>query len=437
MIETLNAECFCVSLDSEALRKAVEADPAAQGLHRLMAERCPHVFAALPVFVARRQVDAMAAVIAAIEEVAHLPAYRQAALAWAPEIARHDPGTPGVFMGYDFHLDADGPRLIEINTNAGGAMLNALLARAQRACCDEIAAFESGATPAADLERRFFEMFMAEWQAGGHAGLPGRIAIVDEAPDQQFLYPEFLLFAQLFRRYGMAAVIRSPAELMFKDGVLRDADGPIHFVYNRLTDFYLEARSNEALRAAYLSGAAVVSPHPRGYALYAAKRNLSLLTDGARLRAWGVSEATIGILLRGIAHTEVVQAADAERLWSARRQLFFKPAQGYGSKAAYRGDKLTRRVWAEILAGNYVAQELVVPSERRAGPDSTLKLDVRNYVYAGAVQLLAARLYQGQTTNFRTVGGGFAPVLTTPVIPTAAAPGCRVVGQTTNPVPIR
>jgi hypothetical protein len=24
--------------------------------------------------------------------------------------------------------------------------------------------------------------------------------------------------------------------------------------------------------------------------------------------------------------------------------------------------------------------------------------------------LIAARLYQGQTTNFRTIGGGFAPV---------------------------
>ncbi|HCE08379.1 MAG TPA: hypothetical protein DEQ40_07215, partial [Oxalobacteraceae bacterium] len=39
-----------------------------------------------------------------------------------------------------------------------------------------------------------------------------------------------------------------------------------------------------------------------------------------------------------------------------------------------------------------------------------LKFDVRNYTYDGAVQWVAARLYQGQTTNFRTPGGGFAPV---------------------------
>ena len=39
------------------------------------------------------------------------------------------------FFGYDFHLDEGRLGLIEINTNAGGAMLNAVLARAQWACC--------------------------------------------------------------------------------------------------------------------------------------------------------------------------------------------------------------------------------------------------------------------------------------------------------------
>jgi hypothetical protein len=39
---------------------------------------------------------------------------------------------------------------------------------------------------------------------------------------------------------------------------------------------------------------------------------------------------------------------------------------------------------------------------------------VRNYVYEGEVLLRAARLYEGQTTNFRTPGGGFAPVIRYP-----------------------
>lgn len=412
MIEALNTDCFCVSLDAEALARALDADPLAGGLSKLIAERCPHLFAALPVFVSRRHVDEMAKIIRAVEEVAGFPSYREAVLAWAPAIARHDPGAAGVFMGYDFHLGADGPRLIEINTNAGGAMLNALLGRAQRACCDDIASLESGPVAVAELERRFIEMFEREWQAAGRAGRPARIAVVDEDFEAQFLYPEFLLFAHLFRRHGIDAVVASPRELAFKDGVLRDAQGPIDLVYNRLTDFSLEAAPNANLRAAYRAGAVVLSPHPRAHALYANKRNLALLTDADRLREWDVPEATIAVLVRGIARTERVAAVSAERLWAARRKLFFKPAAGYGSKAAYRGEKLTRRVWTEILRGDYVAQDLVAPSERRMGPECSMKVDIRNYVYAGAVQLLAARLYQGQTTNFRTERGGFAPVLT-------------------------
>jgi hypothetical protein len=416
MIETLNSDCFCVSLDPAALQSALEADPASRGLHKLIEERCPNLFAALPVFVSRDHVEAMAEVVRAVEAVVALPAYREA-LVWAPEIARFDPGARGVYMGYDFHLGANGPRLIEINTNAGGAMLNAVLGRAQRACCPEIEHLVNGPVPASGLEQTFMDMFAAEWRASGRDGLPARVAIVDDQPERQFLYPEFLLFTQLFRRFGVDAVVRAPEELAYDGGRLRDALGPIDLVYNRLTDFSLAAAAHAALRAAYLEGAALVTPHPRAHAVYADKRNLSLLTDADRLRSWGVDASDRETLLHGVARTELVIGTAAERLWAQRRRLFFKPAHGYGSKAAYRGDKLTKRVWEEILAGDYVAQELVLPSERRVGPDSNMKLDVRNYVYAGKVQLLAARLYQGQTTNMRTAGGGFAPVLTTPFPP--------------------
>jgi hypothetical protein len=426
MIETLNSDCFCISLDREALRRTLEADPAAHGLHQLIEERCPHLFATLPVFVSREHVDAMAGIIRAVEEVVALPAYREAALAWAPPIARHDSGAAGAFIGYDFHLGADGPRLIEVNTNAGGALLNAILARAQRACCKEIEALVSGPVPTKDLEHTLFDMFAAEWRRSGRARLPKRVAIVDDAPEQQFMYPEFLLFAQLFRRFGVEAEVRAPEQLVFEDGVLRDAQGPVDLVYNRLTDFAFEAAEHAPLRAAYLTDAAVITPHPRAHALYADKRNLSLLTDADRLRSWGVRESVIAELQRGIPRTQIVAASDWERLWAERRRLFFKPAAGHGSRAAYRGEKLTRRVWGEILDGNYVAQELVPPSERKIGPETTLKVDVRNYVYEGNVQLLAARLYQGQTTNMRTAGGGFAPVLTTP---------SSVAGREPEPVP--
>jgi len=414
MIDALNRDCFCVSLDREALRRALEADPEARGLHSMIEERCPHLFASLPLFVSRAHVDEMARLIEAVESVVALPAYREAVLAWAPDIARHDSGAIGAFIGYDFHVGVEGPRLIEINTNAGGALLNAVLARAQRACCKEIEALVSGPVPAGDQETTLFEMFVEEWRRSGRTGLPKRIAIVDDAPQEQFMYPEFLLFAQLFRRFGVDAAVLAPEDLGFENGILCDAQGPVDLVYNRLTDFAFEAPVHAALRAAYLADAAVITPHPRAHARYADKRNLSLLTDEARLRSWGVEADVVATLLRHIPRTRIVTEADAERLWAERRRLFFKPVAGHGSRAAYRGEKLTRRVWGEILAGRCVAQELVPPGERLIGPEQSMKVDVRNYVYDGQVQMLAARLYQGQTTNMRTAGGGFAPVLTTP-----------------------
>lgn len=86
---------------------------------------------------------------------------------------------------------------------------------------------------------------------------------------------------------------------------------------------------------------------------------------------------------------------------------------GYGGKAAYRGDKLTKRVWQDILDGDYIAQSVVPPGVRVSGTATspkTLKFDLRSYVYQSQMQWTAARVYQGQTTNFRTPGGGFAPV---------------------------
>jgi hypothetical protein len=76
---------------------------------------------------------------------------------------------------------------------------------------------------------------------------------------------------------------------------------------------------------------------------------------------------------------------------------------------------LTKRVWEALSAGTYVAQALVAPSERHiadVSEEPPLKVDIRAYAYAGAIKQISARLYRGQTTNFRTPGGGFAPVRT-------------------------
>ena len=427
-IDALNRECFCFSLDQDALAHALDSELGRPGLSELVRQRCPYLFAAQPVFMAAPQLRRMARVVQAVESVVALPGYRDEVLAAAPAVARLGASGPrGAFFGYDFHLDRGRLGLIEINTNAGGAMLNAVLARAQRACCAATAAMEPTLAGVAAFEQRIVAMFRDEWRLAGRTRPLASIAIVDEAPEQQYLYPEFLLFQQLFERNGLRAVIADPAALTWQGGVLWDGEQAIDLVYNRLTDFYLEQAGSSALREAYVEQGVVLTPHPQAHALYADKRRLAVFSDAARLQALGVPEETQQILLEHVPRTEVVDPADADRLWDARRGLFFKPVAGFGSRAAYRGDKLTRRVWQEILAGDYVAQAIVAPGERKLDEHDAgklMKFDLRAYAYDGAVQWVAARLYRGQTTNFRTAGGGFAPVFSTVDASGQALQGC-------------
>ncbi|MBS1230321.1 MAG: hypothetical protein H6R17_3598 [Proteobacteria bacterium] len=416
----LNRDCVCNSVDRERLSQALAGGGGGGIALAELLDGRPHLFSQTQVYVARSHLDFMAELIAAIERVVATDAWRQRVLGHAPEIAGHRAAAAGVFLGYDFHLGSDGPRLIEINTNAGGALLNAKLLRAQTACCTP-AVPQPDKTP----EERFVEMFREEWaRSRGEAPLT-RIAIVDQTPATQFLAPEFELFRQLFEEAGIAALIADPAELSFDGKALCCRGQVVDLVYNRLTDFALDEPANAALRAAYLADAVVATPHPQAHALYADKRNLALLTDEAWLQAAGVSIDDRRLLKSGVPPTVEVLPEHAESFWASRKQWFFKPAAGYGSKAAYRGDKLTKRVFAEISQGGYVAQALVTPSERRLlvdGAPQNLKLDLRNYVYRGAVELVSARLYQGQTTNFRTPGGGFAAVF---AVGCAGADDCR------------
>ena len=416
-IEALNRMCYCLSLDEGALRRGLEADLGTRGLARAMVDTHPHLFASLPMYVSRNHVEQMARVIEAVETAIATTVFRNAALAWAPEIAQFDSGVRGGLLGYDFHLTSTGAQLIEINTNAGGALLNAVLGRAQRACCADLAGLVMAPMEPGAVEQAIFEVFVAEWRLQRGVAALQSVAIVDEAPYRQYLYPEFLLFRELLKRHNIETAICDPRELMRHGGRLWHEGQAIDFVYHRLTDFALELPAQAPLKAAYLNGEVAVSPNPRAHALYADKRNLTLLCDEAFLRSTGVADNLIATVLAGIPRTEMVTAENRDGLWAKRRQLFFKPAAGFGSKGSYRGDKLTKRVWGEIALGTYVAQALVAPSERRVTDDkvqTALKVDIRNYTYAGAVKLLAARLYQGQTTNFRTPGGGFAPVFTEP-----------------------
>lgn len=400
LAQSLNADSREGRLNLAALQAELLAQ--GEGWQHLVAERCPHLFAEVAVFVDAARMHQMADVIGAVERAVNSEKWSEGSACDSLSPGRtygggsRGTGEKGVFYGYDFHVDRDGVHLIEINTNAGGAFLNAKLAVSQ-----------PGAA-AADFDREFLGMFEAEWRLSGGDGRLSCIAIVDENPEQQYLYPEFLLAQQLFERAGISAHIADPGALTVKEDGLYLGPERIDLVYNRLTDFTL--KTCPALLGAWRDGRVALTPNPDHHARYADKRNLARLTDEALLRDIGVHYADIAVLLAGIPHTFEVTPAQGESLWEMRRNLFFKPVDGYGSRGAYRGDKLTRRVFGEILHSAYVAQQLFPPDERCVNDAIRLKYDIRCYVYDGKIQLVAARLYQGQTTNFRTEGGGFAQV---------------------------
>ncbi len=409
-IEDLNRDCFCVAVDPQALHARLDVLLAAEGLPTSMTTSHPHLFSALPFYVSRHHLEQVAALVIAIEKVTATQAFQRAVMSWAPSIACFDPGSPGGLLGFDVHLAPDGPRLIEINTNPGGALLNAMLGKALHMCMPQLTA---SPTDASKVEDQAVEVMLEEWRLQRGDVQLRFVAIVDTAPEQQYLYPEFVLYRELFRARGYEAAICSPTDLVYRDHGLWLNGSSVDLVYNRLTDFSLGSTVSEHLRTAYLNRDVVVSPHPRGHAMYADKRNLSLLCDGDFLRAAGLDPSFVATLLAAVPATTRVTPANRDVLWEGRRQLFFKPAAGFGSKASYRGDKLTRRVWQQIGQAEYVAQEIVRPSERYiAAKSDALKVDLRCYAYCGVVLLYAARMYQGQTTNLRTPGGGFAPVLT-------------------------
>jgi len=366
--------------------------------------------------IAMTDLAALQRAIALLFHTAHLPAYQQRVDAGAGPIARHRSGSFGVFMGYDFHLTPSGPKLIEINTNAGGALLNGLrsLELCHRdavdwMCCDP--------PPVPDVEERLIETFRSEWRAAmGPSAPPLRsIAIADDAPSQQFLYPEFELFADLFRRHDIAAVICDSRDLRCRsDGGIAAGDTPIDLVYWRDTDFYLATPRAAALRQAYLAGRVAVTPSPREHHLLADKGRLQVLGSSQELIDLGASAEDAAFVADIIPPTLPLAELGLERAWRERRKWVFKPAAAYGSKAVYRGDKISRTRLEEIAAqGGFLAQERVEPGlTPLTTPEGTtqMKFDIRAYAYRDQILLLGARVYQGQVTNLRTPGGGFSAI---------------------------
>ncbi|MBN1141632.1 MAG: hypothetical protein JXB25_07565 [Deltaproteobacteria bacterium] len=357
----------------------------------------PNTVSAARVTVKRRELGAMIGCVRALYRLSRRTVYRDRLRPQLPECGRFDPGHDAVMMGYDFHLTPDGPQLIEVNTNAGGLLLPWL---------------PQAGSPAPERCRfRLLESFAQEFaRCSGQRRFPRSIAIVDDTPLQQFLYPEMLGFARLFEERGAQVRIVDPGDLESDTEGVRYAGERIDFIYNRHTDFYLESPALAGIRAAYLAGKVCLSPNPFSYALLADKRRLPLFRDRELLRECGLPPRQIALLARIVPDSTLLADADPERVWEDRAEWVFKPVSRFASRGVILGKKISRKRFAEFPPEMTLLQRYAPPSPTEIPGEEPMKTDLRLFVYRDRVLAVLARLYRGQVTNMQTPGGGFALV---------------------------
>jgi hypothetical protein len=77
------------------------------------------------------------------------------------------------------------------------------------------------------LDAGFMAMFRAEWQAQRGDAPLRTVLVVDDAPQAQYLAPEFALARALFASQGLVAVVADARTLQWRDGQLWHPPCPV------------------------------------------------------------------------------------------------------------------------------------------------------------------------------------------------------------------
>ncbi|WP_374075854.1 hypothetical protein [Bdellovibrio bacteriovorus] len=309
-----------------------------------------------------------------------------------------DPGNKSIMMSYDFHVDENqNLKLIEINTNAAFLVLG-----------HQMYAMKGHPLPVSDFSlSEIGDSIRTEMQLQGKQ-VPAnfKVAITDEAPSEQRLFVEFLVYNELFKSFGWDSRIQDYRELF--------QDFHPDFIYNRYTDFFLNEPSSKTLREKFLNREVCLSPNPFEYLLLADKQRLIDWGVPGFLESQGLEGNDLELIRQAVPLSYDICPAMSEKIWSERKKLFFKPKNAFGSKQSYKGASVSRKTFEGIINSDMIAQEYVpapeVTFETPVGPQN-FKYDLRCYAYQGRLQLVLARIYQGQVTNLRTPFGGFATTL--------------------------
>eukprot|EP00009_Paramoeba_aestuarina_P004543 CAMPEP_0201520356 /NCGR_PEP_ID=MMETSP0161_2-20130828/10660_1 /ASSEMBLY_ACC=CAM_ASM_000251 /TAXON_ID=180227 /ORGANISM="Neoparamoeba aestuarina, Strain SoJaBio B1-5/56/2" /LENGTH=430 /DNA_ID=CAMNT_0047918677 /DNA_START=113 /DNA_END=1405 /DNA_ORIENTATION=+ len=328
-------------------------------------------------------------------------------------------------MGFDFHVAGEDapPKLIEVNTNAGG-----LATVISLGCCDEEKkflqdAFSSAVKHEYQIATHYYSKRDSNnfWDKRGKDS-PQALVIVDTNAKQQFLYSEMKLFAEFLSVEGIQTFVVSPEELTYRKGEgLFYNETQIDFVYNRLTDFRFEEQEHQALRQAAVDGRVVVSPHPATYVRTADKRNLVTLSRFIHAKKEDQTkenapfhlqnekfEETIQVLKTVVPQTWVLSEKPLEEWQKLRKKMVFKPVCGNGSKGVYRGDRMSNAKLKSLDPNTTIVQELCPPG---IDEEDGTKWDFRVYSHAHKILGMATRHFQGQVMEMTHEKSGFRRAL--------------------------
>ncbi|OFZ28749.1 MAG: hypothetical protein A2622_06610 [Bdellovibrionales bacterium RIFCSPHIGHO2_01_FULL_40_29] len=285
-------------------------------------------------------------------------------------------------MSYDFHVNSSNHlELIEINTNAAFLALGL-----------ELYQFHQLRNVLPFQEPELIQMFIEEMQLTGQTA-PYSLGILDENPTEQRLFLEFLVYQKMFTRNQIQCEILD----------LKNVSAEHSFLYNRYTDFYLSSEASQPIRKLYNSGQLNLSPNPYDY---------FLLADKQRMIDWNLQ--TDVPKPASLLPVYDLATENRDEIWAMRKQLFFKPKNSFGSKQAYKGASISRTAFDNSFQDNFIAQQVSNASEITVtfeNQPAKFKYDLRCYAYKDQLQMIIARIYQGQTTNLRTPGGGFACII--------------------------
>ena len=302
-----------------------------------------------------------------------------------------------VLMSFDFHLDSKNiPRLIEVNTNSSGFLIGNSL-------------FQYHGLEYKEALKDLIHSFQKEWENFKRkaSSPPFRTGIIDEDPFSQKMIMEFIMYKDFFKTFDWNGVIYDLSQLkMDEQGYLKDQNGNrIDFCYNRSTDFYFTY--NPHLKQIYKAGTCAFSPHPTEY---------FLLADKNRLCEWSLYKNEWPILTdikESLLDSYKLSSECQDKIWKDRKKYVFKLTGKYGGKGVYRGKNLTTKTFQMLSENETVFQDYLPPPLWRDSKGNEWKFDLRAFSYGGNIQQITGRCYKGQLTNFKNLGGGFAPVIFT------------------------